>query len=54
ISPEQLRDPRDVPDWYISGIPPVTSLGGSTRGHIPGIDRRGDLPGTYRVFNRSL
>ncbi|KAG0152028.1 hypothetical protein CROQUDRAFT_650628, partial [Cronartium quercuum f. sp. fusiforme G11] len=47
MSLEQLRDPRDVPDWHISGIPPLTSLGCPTRGHIPGFDRRGDLPGTY-------
>ncbi|KAG0141259.1 hypothetical protein CROQUDRAFT_664085 [Cronartium quercuum f. sp. fusiforme G11] len=37
MSPEQLRDPRDVPDWYIPGIPPLTSLGCPMQGHIPGM-----------------
>ncbi|KAG0143009.1 hypothetical protein CROQUDRAFT_661827 [Cronartium quercuum f. sp. fusiforme G11] len=37
MSPEQLRDLRDVPDWYISGISPLTSLGCPTRGYIPGM-----------------
>ncbi|KAG0145527.1 hypothetical protein CROQUDRAFT_658595 [Cronartium quercuum f. sp. fusiforme G11] len=36
MSPKQLRDPKDVLDWYISGIPPLTSLGWMTHDRSQG------------------